>query len=86
MSIDLHRPVEAFVVGDRVRLRASGAENWIDPKLRLRARKGIPATVKIVVGARLPNRERSYRIEFDAIGRMRPMSEVIHVRELEYAE
>lgn len=74
----------AFTVGDIVRLRTSDAENWLDPKLRLREEKGIPATIKDVFGTALTASARSYRVEFHSIGRMKAMSEIIHARHLEF--
>lgn len=81
-----NRPTLVFAVGDRVRLRADGAENWIDQKLRLRALRGIPATVTAIVGTALSPRERSYRIEFDRISRLAPITEVIPMLELEVTD
>lgn len=73
----------AFMIGDRVRLKPNSADTWIDPKLALRARRLTPATVKIVIGTALSDREKSYRIDFDSVGRMKTMSEIIPFRELE---
>lgn len=72
-----------FMVGDRVRLKASGAPNWIDRRLQLRAQRGTPGTVMNAVGLALAPYQRSYRIKFDTVDRMRSLSEIIPVGELE---
>lgn len=66
-----------FKPGDRVILDPKGAEEWIDPKLRLRARDRCRATIRNAV----PTAE-GYRVDFDTTGRKRPLSEIIPAREL----
>lgn len=72
-----------FAIGARVRLRADSADYWADPKLRLRARKGVTATVLHVLGARLPPLQRSYAVVFESVGQLNPRCQVVPVRELE---
>lgn len=71
-----------FQVGDRVMLDPQGAEGWIDPKLRLRARDRCPGTVRTIIGIACRAADRSYRIDFDVVGKKKPLSEIIPVREL----
>ena len=75
-----------FVVGDRVRLKAPGTKKWFDYKLQRRAELGTPATIVHVVGSELRPNQRSYGIDFDRTGRMKPMSKIIPVQELERVE
>jgi hypothetical protein len=72
-----------FAVGDRVRVKQSTAPSWIDKKLRDRVERGRLATVTVIVGTELPPHKRDYRLVFDQVGRERPFSEFIHVRDLE---
>ncbi len=77
------QPAKGFDVGARVRLRAESADRWADPKLMRRAKAQRAATVTAVIGTALPVRRRSYRIEFDRVGRERAFSETIPIYELE---
>lgn len=71
-----------FSIGDRVMLDPKGAECWIDPKLRLRARDRCPGTVRMVIGTACAAVDRSYRVDFDTVGKKRSLSEIISAREL----
>ena len=65
--------------GDTVCLRAEQANTFLDPKLRLRAARGIPGRVVCVFG----NSSRFYRVEFAAVGRLKAVSEIFSVWDLE---
>lgn len=72
-----------FKVGDRVVLRFDGADTWIDLKLRTRALRQVPGSVKSIIGTKIPVNRRSYRIEFDPSVRLKALSEIIPGYELE---
>lgn len=55
----------------------------IDHCLRRRALAGTPGTVTHIIGTALPVHRRSYCVYFDHIGRMRPISGIIPVKDLE---
>jgi hypothetical protein len=74
--------VKEFNPGDRVMLDPKGAECWIDPKLRLRARDRCAGIVRTVIGTACAPKDRSYRVDFDTTGRKRPLSEIIPISEL----
>src|ERR1700679_1792805 len=78
---DHSKPVPTFENGDRVILLHP--EQWIDKKLQLRSAKRIPGTVVSISGTALRPVQRSYRVIFDAVGRIRSTSEIISALDLE---
>ena len=74
--------MDEIAIGHRVMLHPERADTWIDPKMRLRVQRRCPATIRSVIGTKIPERERSYLIEFDAIGRMKAFVANVPRREI----
>lgn len=77
------RATRELAVGDRVRLRSDDADSWIDPKIRRRAQLGRHATISSVIGTALREHKRSYRLDFDCVGREKPFSFMFERRYIE---